>query len=260
MELAQIIHQKSYAAGASPFSKSAIDQYKLIRNINDPAVIPYLTSHGIDTILINNKLMKNAAAINERLSHDSRLLFVGRYSAPPDKGYVSTQDLSRDYSLYQIKKVVQENEYKLSLFSVDNTDSTVSYKKITPAKYVVSIHSPVPAEKLRFDLPFSEKWQLYSGDLSTQSDISFFFRKPVEAQHGPWKTYANQWTIRENLDASDGKGNQSIKNSDTSSDYTATIYFTPQAQMTFFVVVTKTTLLVLVVYLLLQLLYGKHKK
>lgn len=224
----QIIHNKNFACGASPFSNVAIEYYKKISNINNENTIDVLTKYGVDTIILSNKLLNDSGKINSKLKNDERLIFVGRYTASRDNGYLSTQDLSRDISVYQIKNVVENNKQEKALIYVGENNK-LSYRKISPYKYILSINLQRKTD-LVFNSPYSDKWQIFIGDLSGFNDLTFLNRKPVFLDHHVrFNEYANSWQldpvyIKNNLP------NDSFRlNKDGSVDLLLTIYFKPKA-------------------------------
>lgn len=210
--LGQIIHNKSFACGASPFSKGAIDYYTSISDITNKNTIGILSKYGVDTIFISNDLIKNAEEINYQLKKDPRLQFIGHYSQPHDTGYVSSNDLSRNINVYQIQAVVEKNKNPQPLFGTNTNSKLIGYKKIDPYRYVLHLQSTGDVF-VTFDSPYSTKWLLLPGDLSEKSDL-LFFNASSPYSHIRHNDYANAWKI--------------ILAKDTPQDIYVTLYFAPR--------------------------------
>lgn len=191
--LGQIIHNKSFACGASPFSKEALAYYASISDITEKNTISILTKYNIDTIFISNKLIKGARDVNAMLKNDTRLQFIGHYMQPYDKGNISTNDLSRDINVYQIKTVVEKNKSPQPLFNADGNSKIVGYKQIDPYRYTIHMRG-TGETSLSFDAPYSEKWLLLPGDLSTKNDLELFGAVSPYS-HSRFNEYANVWKI-----------------------------------------------------------------
>ncbi len=228
MSLGQIVHNKSLACGASPFSKASQEYKSKIQYIEKENTIDYLTHYGVDTILIYNKIQKDSASINERLRSDSRLIFVGRYTQPPDPGYRSIQDESRDISVYQIKEVVQNRKENPIIFMDDQSE--VSFDKIEPEKYLIKIKNLRESKRLIFDSPFSLKWQIFEGNTTDKSDLMYLKEKPkLLSAHTTFNEYANSWTIDPKQIKSEFSKSSYQKNPDGTIDVTLTMFFTPKS-------------------------------
>jgi len=227
LELGQIIHQKSFACGASPFSINAQNYYRNIGNIADSKLIDKLTRYNVDTILIYNRLQLDAGEKVNDFKHDDRLIFLGRFQQPYDEGYVSVGDRSRDISVFQIKKVVENNRKpKPLIYSSEN--SIITYSKVSAYKYLITVKKLSASTSIIFDQPFSKKWKIYPGDQVNENPLAFLFKKPVlETNHGVYKEYANSWNMDAIFIESNFPKNSYILNKDGSIDMTLTLYFVP---------------------------------
>jgi hypothetical protein len=257
---AQIIHNKSYACGASPFQPEAQEHYKKISDINDKETIDYLIEHNIDTISISNKLMKNSESINMRLINDPKVEFVGRYTAEPDEGYISTTDRARDISVYQLAEVVESNKNPTPLFYSTNENVEIIYEKISSEKYVLSLKNLDKNSDIIFNFPFSEKFKMYVGDLSEDNDISFNFKNDkLYNDHSRHSEYQNKWAVDpENIKKL--FPDSYSENPDKSINFKATIFFAPQSIYSLGSVISKSTFIILTLFLIMRIAYGKFKK
>lgn len=257
---AQIIHNKYFACGASPFDPYAQQHYKAISDISNKGTIEYLTKYNIDTIMIYNDLLKNANKVNENLQNDSRISFVGRYTMPHDEGYLSTTDAARDVSVYQINKIVEENKKPKGLFYSTDARVKISYKKIAPWKYQLDISNLQGKNDVIFDGPFSKKWNLYIGDFSESNDFTFNYKaKSIYENHERYNQYANVWK----LDAKELQERYSDSihiNTDKTTTIKATVFFTPQAIYYAGGIISNATILLLVLYFVIKLPYERHKR
>ena len=129
--------------------------------------------------------------IRDRLLSDKRVTFIGRYSSGYDEGYVSANELSRDVSVYSIKKVQQVGVLKQSLF-ITSLHKEIPYTKVSPYMYI--IRNVKDNSPLLFSYPYSDKWQMYPGDLSQKDSFSLLAMQgkgvvPHQRYHG----YENLW-------------------------------------------------------------------
>lgn len=237
---AQIIHNKAFACGASPFDPYAQKHYKMVSDINNEGTIEYLTKYNIDTIMIYNKLLKNASQINKALINDARIVYIGRYTGTYDIGYTSTTDNARDVSVYQIKKVVEENQTPKPYIYSDDPKVKVTYEKVSPSRYEVSFANVTDDTRIVFNSPYSNKWQLYAGDNALQHDFAFNFAQSIN-ENIRFQEYRNSWII-----------NPATKH--------ATIFFGPQAVFSFGSLLSLITFLLLSIYLIIHILYDKLKR
>jgi len=205
--IGQIIHGKPLAAGLSRFATN--EQRELqsqIKDINNPKTIDALAKYGINTVLIRNKLLADSLIVNSNLKADPRLRFVGNYSAPTDeKNGKTNNDKSRDISLYQLKEPLLNSQNKPILY-LTNPKTMLTFEKISASKYTITINDLDDSDILVLNLPYSEKWKLFEGDLSKASDLGFFIRKPVLVdKQSIYQNYANGWRLDEFKDKTDIK-------------------------------------------------------
>jgi hypothetical protein len=246
--LGQIIHNKSYACGASPFSLDAMNFYRSISDISNKETIPILTKYNIDTIFISNKLINDANRINRELKNDPRLIFVGQYSQPKDEGYISANDLSRDISVYQIKEVLQNKKNESSLISVEN-GHLQHVIKVDPYRYIVTVNNIKDNFLLNFNAPFSDKWEIYSGKHTQTNDLSMLTKQSdLHSNHIKYNEYANSWLI----------DNSFVNTNSKDIDSTFMIYFKPHALNSLGNLVSYSTMALLVLIILVLLLKKRY--
>lgn len=255
---AQIIHNKAYACGASPFDAYSQKHYKTLSNINSKSLIDYLTDKNIDTIIISNRLLKNADEVNIRLKRDNRIVFVGRYQQSFDKGYISTTDLARDISVYQIKSVVENNKSTKDLFTIDDKNVKLDYMKISPTRYTVNINNLKKKSLLVFHSPYSNKWHLYFNDLSYSNDISFILNRDKNKPSIRIHDFENGWYIDPLEIKSNGKNYK--ENPDGSINSTVTLFFEPQKIFSLGDVTSTLIFAASLIYISGVLLHGKYKR
>lgn len=194
--IGQILHEKKLANGATIGESYSASYQGKIKKIDNEKTIDYLTSYGIDTILIYNKLLDKSSEINSKLEKDERLIFLGRYKQSPDKGYVTASDLSRDISVYQIKEVVKTNKLNKPLFYVLDNSAPVTYKKIDPYKFLIDVGSLQKPTTLVYDFPYTRNLILYKGDYSKNNDLYFLSNMLLSLpEHNRVAEYKNGWQI-----------------------------------------------------------------
>lgn len=256
---AQIVHNKAFACGASPFDPYAQAHYAKISDITKSSTIDYLTDHNIDTIMIYNNLQNNSAQINAQLAKDNRLVFVGHLQGTPDSGYISTTDKARDINVYQIKKVVENNKVQKPLISISDKNAEITYEKVSPARYTVDVKHVSQKSQIIFDNPYSEKWEMYLGDTRNLHETQFFLNKDILKTHMRYNEYLNAWVI--DVDKLKKEyPNQITINSDKSVSFTATIFFAPQAVFAFGDIISLFTFAVITLYFIIHLFYARYKK
>lgn len=104
--LGQIIHQKPIAGGKDLRIFRMDPQARPIYGeIGDPQTIDNLASHGINRIVIYNRVLENASAVNADLAADRRLQLVGRRQVPERECAPSLLCRSLDITVYAIKDV-----------------------------------------------------------------------------------------------------------------------------------------------------------
>lgn len=104
--LGQVVHGKPIAGGKDLrlFSQDS-EARPVFGNIGDPDTITNLASHGINRIVVYNRILENASAINEDLAADPRLRFLGNYRIPERDCGRSLLCRSLDISVYAIQGV-----------------------------------------------------------------------------------------------------------------------------------------------------------
>lgn len=106
----QIIHNKTLVNGVDPTLPASFEYYSKVRDISNFVTVDFLAMYGVDTILIYKNLLPNSMTIINRLKKDSRLSYIGDYQVPADQAsYISTNDLSRNITVFQIKKVITDD-------------------------------------------------------------------------------------------------------------------------------------------------------
>lgn len=190
--LGQTIDEKSFANGAALYNEPSIKYQNSIKNIQNPNTIGILSKHGVDTIIIYNKLLTNAANIRKQLSQDKRLIFVGRYTAGYDGGYVSANELSRDISVYSLKNVQPIGVLRQPLFSESTNGNKINFTQISPYMYL--LHKVSKDSSVIFSYPYSDKWQMYPGDLSKKESIFLFTMGNNNVMlHKRYNGFGNLW-------------------------------------------------------------------
>ncbi len=238
--LGQIVHNKKIVTGASPFSKESIEYQKKIKDISSQDTIDLLVKYNVDTIIIYNNLLPNSLEINKTLLNNERLKFVGRYTQPIDSDYVTSNNKSRDISVYQIKEVVSRPPK--NIFTIEN--GNVYTKKISQYQYEIFVPNINPETVIVFDQPFSDKWQIYNGSQMTFNTLAIPSIAPLEAEHITINDYANGWKIK-NIDA-----NSSLK---------ATVLFTPSIYIQISSLIRNIVLICLAIYFIMYFWRLKNK-
>ncbi len=109
--IAQIIHNKNLVSGADPFNNESIQYFNSIKDVLNIDTINNLSRYNVDTIIINKNLYPNPDEVVNILKKDNRLLYLGNYKGEYDKdGFLSTNELSRNIEVFQIKKVLERNK------------------------------------------------------------------------------------------------------------------------------------------------------
>ncbi|MFC4161779.1 hypothetical protein [Chitinimonas lacunae] len=104
----QVIHRKPIAGAKDLrlFQRDGMAR-PLLGEIDNPLTIDNLARHGINRIVIYNRVLEQAPRINAQLSADPRLAFLGRHSLPERECGVSLLCRSLDISVYEIKTAVR---------------------------------------------------------------------------------------------------------------------------------------------------------
>lgn len=100
----QVIHRKPIA-GAKDLRLYKEDgaARPLFGEIDDPATVDNLARHGINRIVIYNRVLEQSPRINAMLAADPRLGFLGRHAIAERECGVSLLCRSLDISVYEIK-------------------------------------------------------------------------------------------------------------------------------------------------------------
>lgn len=245
-EIGQILNNKSLACGASPFDPYAKAHYENISDITKPETIDYLTKYNTDTIFIYNEIQTDSMAINKLLHADARLTFVGRFVGQKDNSYyISANDYSRDISVYQINKVVADNQNPKPLlsFQQNGQEEKVKIQKVNPYTYVIDTGASFGKGNLVFRSPFSAKWEIYSGDYSNTNDLFYFLKKPMtSAKHIRYNEFQNAWQITTNANS-----------------HVFTLYFKPHAFSYLGIVMSTATVLAVAAFLAFSLVRKRKR-
>lgn len=242
--IAQIIHEKAYANGASLGSNEAEAYMKSIKNILDAKTVDSLTNHNVDTIVIYNNLLKDAPLANNLLRKDPRVTFLGRFIQPTDKSYISASDLSRDISIYQINEVVSRNTHPKDLFFFKNNSQKINYKQVSSYQYQLTM-PPKTTDTLVFMYPYSSQWTLYNNDYTSKNDLQFIgMKKSSMEQHEKYDGYGNQWKVENQTDQ----------------DKMVSLYYAPQPFYNIINAISTYSILFLSMYIVIIFLTNKYGK
>ncbi|MDA8519441.1 YfhO family protein [Acidovorax sp. NCPPB 4044] len=120
--IGQVVHQKPLA-GAKDLRLFQWDPEArpLFGDIADPRTIDVLASHGINRIVIYNRLMDNARQLHQTLSSDPRLTSLGRHFLDEKDCGVSLTCRSLDISIYEINGVKALKEIPAPIGSIHTT-------------------------------------------------------------------------------------------------------------------------------------------
>lgn len=224
----QMIYQKPMVNGVSPHIPKALEFYGKVRNINSTSTIDELGDKGVDTIMIYRNLMSNSTTTINKLKKDKRLAYVGNFTTAIDvASYVSSNDLARDITVFQIKKVVEERR---ELTPISISDGDINIYKVSDHQIQIDLTGVPPGSTLYFNHPFSSGWKLYEpGANLGASDWSFVRKSPIfEDSHTETDTYGNMWTI-----SGEEIQNKMFKrwfkvNEDGTTDMRLTLYYKPR--------------------------------
>jgi hypothetical protein len=188
--LGQTIHEKYFANGAD-FRDTKSDVYQgEIKDISKESAIPALQTHGVDTILLYNRLLEDSESINKKLTQDSRLTFIGHYVQPGDNGYSSANDKSRDISVYHIHDA---KPFTSLHFYLAENGSEIGAKKYANNIYKIAVPKQKHDVQIVFTYPYSSKWGIFNNRYTP-----FFLNiwQKNLAKNLPSEEYYNSWTIK----------------------------------------------------------------
>lgn len=247
--LGQVVHNKKLANGAFFTSEVAKEYQNNIKDPLEPKTIDYLIKYGVDTILIHNKILPDSEKINNILKKDNRLSFLGRYTQPNDGGTLSLNEIARDISVYQIKKVVENDDSRPQFYTTDRNQ--VEYEKIAPHKYQVKIKKIEKPTTLVYNYPYSEKWKIYLGNLSSDYDLRFLGKDSDVKNHQIFNEYTNSWKI--DPEAIKRMSDEKYRlNGDDSIDVELTLFFQPYARYSLGRLISYVTLILCLGYLIIN--------
>ena len=117
--LGQVVHQKPIA-GAKDLRWYLQDNgaRPLFGEIEQVGTIDNLANHGINRLVIYNRLLDQAPRINAMLQADQRLNFLGRSTVPEIECGVSLLCRSLDISVYEIKNALPQTSVPLKIPSL----------------------------------------------------------------------------------------------------------------------------------------------
>ena len=158
-----------------------------------------------------------------------------------DHDYLKFQDDELIRSISD-RELVQSDSGKYVIYKLKNSpeviDSTgnVSYEKISPVKYKVTIKNLNQQEFLYFHETYNSGWKIFSGDKTYENtmssnigDILYLFKKPIfDESHRPIKVYGNEWIISEDEVKSKLQNSYFVENKNGDIDIVLTLYFLPQ--------------------------------
>ncbi|ADX44841.1 hypothetical protein Acav_0918 [Paracidovorax avenae ATCC 19860] len=105
--IGQVVHEKPLA-GAKDLRlfESDPEARPLFGDISDPRTIETLARHGINRIVLYNRLINGAETVHQLLSSNPRVAFMGRHSIDERDCGISLVCKSLDISIYRINGVV----------------------------------------------------------------------------------------------------------------------------------------------------------
>lgn len=242
--LGQLIHNKNLANGASLGVPESVRYQERIRDISNIKTVDYLTKYNIDAILIYNKIIKDSDRVNAMLKNDERLEFMGRYKESYDAGYVSSNDLSRDISIYQIKKR-EKRINALKTFSLAGASKgQVSYKQESAYSYVLNLKNVKDLSRIEFEYPYSKNWALYNKSTSFIEGMLLRFGLVKEISlSSRYNEYKNSWIVDSR------KIKYKTINPDNTINTDLTVYFKPNSVVYLGSVISNVTLGIVSLYL-----------
>lgn len=218
--IGQVVHQKTLVGGLSRFNSQARGYREQIKNLSDPRTIERLTEKNVDTILIYMNMYGNATEDMETLLNDSRVEYVGTLEKDKDPNtYVSANDMSRKIAVFRITSVVEANKQSSTQEELTTSLPTEQYtiEKLSATEYNVRLKNINEPFTLKFDEPFSAKWQLFV----PESNSAVFVSNHLRADES-----VNAWHILLE-DIQELPKTAYIQNADGSYDLNLTLFFTP---------------------------------
>lgn len=104
--LGQVVHQKPIAGGKDlRLFRMDPEARPLYGEIGDAQTIDNLAAHGINRIVIYNRVLEQAEAVNAELAADPRLQRLGRHQVPEEACGASLLCRSLDITVYAIRDV-----------------------------------------------------------------------------------------------------------------------------------------------------------
>ena len=106
----------------------------------------------------------------------------------------------------------------------------MKFTKINPYKYIITINKLKDNTLLIFNSPFSEKWEIFPGDLAELNDIHLLSKSSdFNNSHIKLNGYANAWKINTRYIKEHFKSNDYKINPDKSISINLMIYFKPHS-------------------------------
>lgn len=163
--IGQIIHGKTLVGGKDRFITQAKGFESQIKDLNDPQAIDVLDAADIDTILIYHRMYSQSDDDIRRLKADSRIVYLGTFEQPFDENRDrSSNDLSRKYSLFQIRDVVERNHAGVQLnpeLTSTLPSENITVQKVSATRYAITLQNVKEPFALNFTEPFTQQWQLF---------------------------------------------------------------------------------------------------
>jgi len=192
-----------------------------------------------------------------------------------DKDLVLKED-NNSFALY-------ENKNYFPIISMPN----IKFTKVNDTEYIISINNLINKKSLSFLQNYNGEWQLYLRKISTNEKcepikyydgvqttecrsvenkidwetLSYLYQKPIfDDTHKLIYDYANQWTINPEYIKQNFSKDYYKENSDGSIDIELTLYFKPQSYFYLGLIVSGTTLLGCIIYLIVDEIKNRKKK
>lgn len=256
-QLQQVIIQKPQVTGVSPFIEKSINLFPLINDVENKTTIPTLTKYGVDTIIIYNKFIPNDKKVLKALMRDPRLKFLGHFVAPPDNSqYVSGNELARDISVFQIKKVVKENKTRnSSLVKKISGNGTVSFLKPSPYQYNITFSHVNGRVLFLVNEPFTNDWSLYENSRLNKSLFFLFKKQLIGTTHTENFIGLNIWTLNTDTIKKSLPPSSYTQNADGSITFHIIAFYKPYAVSTLENSISIGIYLILIIFLSISL-YG----
>jgi hypothetical protein len=228
--LGQMIHNKTLVGGFDTFTPNGQKIQSMMSDISNPQTISQLARFKVDTIVIYDQLLDYAAETVQRLKQDKRLSYLGSYAVPYDKYsvYVSTNDLSRSISVFQINEVAADQSNRSDIYA-DSGEIQISRR--TAHKTFLTVSGIFDDGKIYFSQPYSSHWKLYVKKRSFLPEgITYLWRQPIfDNTHQMIEEYGNSWSINYDDLLKDRNENYYRLNNDGSIDLELVLYFKIEA-------------------------------